>query len=151
MSTNRRLHAGLTVTLAAALSALLRYSVLEFVPGSLQTGGPTVANFTGIMSRQYLGAVWDTVLLSAAALAWSAWRHDATPGDQQRLPARAEHRRQRRRQQDDEGSDQRDRRRHGDHDRHGDALHEGAGLGEAELELETDQAPQARGQRLGAA
>lgn len=42
---------------AAALSALLRYSVLEFVPGSLQTGGPTVANFTGIMSRQYLGAV----------------------------------------------------------------------------------------------
>ena len=26
---------------AAALSALLRYSVLEFVPGSLQTGGLT--------------------------------------------------------------------------------------------------------------
>ena len=51
---------------AAALSALLRYSVLEFVPGSLQTGDPTVANFTGIMSRQYLGAVWDTVVLSAA-------------------------------------------------------------------------------------
>jgi putative spermidine/putrescine transport system permease protein len=51
---------------AAALFALLRYSVLEFVPGSLQTGDPTVANFTGIMSRQYLGAVWDTVVLSAA-------------------------------------------------------------------------------------
>jgi putative spermidine/putrescine transport system permease protein len=54
---------------AAALSALLRYSVLEFVPGSLQAGGLTVANFTGIMSRQYLGAVWDTVLLSAATTA----------------------------------------------------------------------------------
>jgi len=54
---------------AAALSALLRYSVLEFVPGSLVTGGLTVANFTGIMSRQYLGAVWDTVLLSAATTA----------------------------------------------------------------------------------
>jgi len=54
---------------AAALSALLRYSVLEFVPGSLQTGDPTVANFTGIMSRQYLGAVWDTVVLSAATTA----------------------------------------------------------------------------------
>ena len=53
---------------AAALSALLRYSVLEFVPGSLQAGGLTVANFTGIMSRQYLGAVWDTVLLSAATI-----------------------------------------------------------------------------------
>lgn len=51
---------------AAALSALLRYSVLEFVPGSLQSGGLTVANFTGIMSRQYLGAVWDTLVLSAA-------------------------------------------------------------------------------------
>lgn len=51
---------------AAALSALLRYSVLEFVPGSLQTGGLTVANFTGIMSRQYLGAVWDTLVLGAA-------------------------------------------------------------------------------------
>ena len=50
----------------AALSALLRYSVLEFVPGSLQSGGLTVANFTGIMSRQYLGAVWDTLVLSAA-------------------------------------------------------------------------------------
>ena len=50
---------------AAALSALLRYSVLEFVPGSLQSGGLTVANFTGIMSRQYLGAVWDTLVLSA--------------------------------------------------------------------------------------
>lgn len=54
---------------AAALSALLRYSVLEFVPGSLQTGGLTVANFTGIMSRQYLGAVWDTLVLSAATTA----------------------------------------------------------------------------------
>jgi putative spermidine/putrescine transport system permease protein len=54
---------------AAALFALLRYSVLEFVPGSLQTGGPTVANFTGIMSRQYLGAVWDTLVLSAATTA----------------------------------------------------------------------------------
>jgi len=54
---------------AAALSALLRYSVLEFVPGSLQTGGLTVANFTGIMSRQYLGAVWDTLVLSVATTA----------------------------------------------------------------------------------
>ena len=54
---------------AAALSTLLRYSALEFVPGSLQTGGLTLANFIGIMSRQYLGAVWDTVVLSAATTA----------------------------------------------------------------------------------
>jgi putative spermidine/putrescine transport system permease protein len=54
---------------AAALGALLRYSVLEFVPGSLQTGGLTAANFTGILGRQYLGAVWDTLLLGAATTA----------------------------------------------------------------------------------
>ena len=30
---------------AAALAALFRWSVLEFVPGSLQTGGLTLANF----------------------------------------------------------------------------------------------------------
>jgi putative spermidine/putrescine transport system permease protein len=53
----------------AALSALLRYSVLEFVPGSLQTGGLTAANFVGILGRPYLGAVWDTVLLSLATTA----------------------------------------------------------------------------------
>ncbi len=41
---------------AAALAALLRYSVLEFVPGSLQTGGLDVANFTGIMSRRSTSA-----------------------------------------------------------------------------------------------
>jgi len=54
------------VVFAAALFALLRYSVLEFVPGSLQPGGLTLANFTEILSRQYLGAVWDTLVLSAA-------------------------------------------------------------------------------------
>lgn len=65
----RRLLAPALVVIAAftaALFALLRYSVLEFVPGSLQPGGFTLANFTGILSRQYLGAVWDTLVLSAA-------------------------------------------------------------------------------------
>jgi len=51
---------------AAALATLLRYSVLEFVPGSLQVGGLTAANFTGILSRQYLSAVADTLVLGAA-------------------------------------------------------------------------------------
>ena len=51
---------------AAALMALLRYSVVEFVPGSLKTGGLTAENFRAVLARQYLGAVWDTLLLSAA-------------------------------------------------------------------------------------
>jgi putative spermidine/putrescine transport system permease protein len=51
---------------AAALMALLRYSFLEFIPGSLQTGGLTADNFRAVLARQYLGAVWDTLLLSTA-------------------------------------------------------------------------------------
>jgi putative spermidine/putrescine transport system permease protein len=49
---------------AAALGALFRWSVLEFVPGSLQTGGLTLANFQAVLAPQYLGAIRDTVLLS---------------------------------------------------------------------------------------
>ena len=51
---------------AAALGGLFRYSVLEFVPGSLTPGGFTLANFRAVVSAQYLGYVWDTVVLSAA-------------------------------------------------------------------------------------
>jgi putative spermidine/putrescine transport system permease protein len=51
---------------AAALMALLRYSLVEFIPGSLQTGGLTADNFRAVLARQYLGAIWDTLLLSAA-------------------------------------------------------------------------------------
>lgn len=51
---------------AVALGALFRYSLLTFVPGSLQTGGLTLENFRGVTSPQYLGYIWDTVVLSAA-------------------------------------------------------------------------------------
>jgi putative spermidine/putrescine transport system permease protein len=50
---------------AAALGSLFRWSVLEFVPGTLQTGGFTLANFRGVLAPQYLGAVRDTIVLSA--------------------------------------------------------------------------------------
>ena len=50
---------------AAALGALFRWSVLEFVPGSLQTGGLTLGNFRAVLAPQYLGAIRDTVVLSA--------------------------------------------------------------------------------------
>ena len=51
---------------AVALGALFQYSALEFVPGSLKTGGLTLENFRRVASPQYLGYIWDTVLLSAA-------------------------------------------------------------------------------------
>jgi putative spermidine/putrescine transport system permease protein len=56
----------LIAVFAAALMGLLRYSVVEFVPGSLKTGGLTADNFRAVLAHQYLGAVWDTLLLSAA-------------------------------------------------------------------------------------
>ncbi|HVQ75360.1 MAG TPA: ABC transporter permease, partial [Candidatus Binatia bacterium] len=36
------------------------------MPGSLQTGGVTLANFRGVLAPQYLDAIRDTVVLSAA-------------------------------------------------------------------------------------
>ena len=51
---------------AVALGCLLQYSVREFIPGSLQTGGFTLANFRSVTAPQYLGVIWDTVWLSAA-------------------------------------------------------------------------------------
>jgi putative spermidine/putrescine transport system permease protein len=50
---------------AAALTALFRWSLLEFVPGSLAPGAYTLANFKGVVAPQYLHAVWDTVILAA--------------------------------------------------------------------------------------
>jgi putative spermidine/putrescine transport system permease protein len=54
---------------AAALGALFQYSVREFIPGSLQTGGLTLDNFERVASPQYLGYIWDTVVLSALTTA----------------------------------------------------------------------------------
>jgi len=51
--------------LGAALGALLQYSVLEFVPGSLRTGGLTLANFRGVLASQYLRVIAETIVLSA--------------------------------------------------------------------------------------
>ena len=49
----------------SALAALFQWSLREFIPGSLQTGGLTLANFRGVLALQYLGAIRDTVVLSA--------------------------------------------------------------------------------------
>ena len=50
---------------AAALTALFRWSLLEFVPGSLQPGSYTLDNFRAVLAPQYLDAMWDTVILAA--------------------------------------------------------------------------------------
>ena len=50
---------------AVALGALFRWSVLEFVPGSLQPGGLTLANFRAAAGAQYVDAIRDTAVLSA--------------------------------------------------------------------------------------
>lgn len=50
---------------AIALGALFQFSLLEFIPGSLRTGGLTGRNFVGVLGPQYLRAIGDTVVLSA--------------------------------------------------------------------------------------
>ncbi|MGH7312534.1 MAG: ABC transporter permease, partial [Candidatus Rokuibacteriota bacterium] len=49
---------------AVALGALLQFSVLEFIPGSLRTGGRTLDNFRAVLAPQYLRYIWDTIALS---------------------------------------------------------------------------------------
>jgi len=51
---------------ALALGALFQYSLLEFIPGSLRTGGLTIGNFRQVVAPQYLRAIWDTIALSVA-------------------------------------------------------------------------------------
>lgn len=50
---------------AVALGALLQFSVLEFVPGSLRTGGLTLANFRAVFAAHYLRVIAETIVLSA--------------------------------------------------------------------------------------
>jgi putative spermidine/putrescine transport system permease protein len=50
--------------LAVALGALFQFSVLEFIPGSLRTGGLTDRNFRSVLAPQYLRYIGDTIVLS---------------------------------------------------------------------------------------
>jgi len=49
---------------AVALGALFQFSLLEFIPGSLRTGGLTGKNFQAVLAPQYLRYIWDTIVLS---------------------------------------------------------------------------------------
>jgi putative spermidine/putrescine transport system permease protein len=51
---------------AVALGALFQLSVVEFIPGSLRTGGLTGQNFRAVLAPHYFRYIWDTIVLSAA-------------------------------------------------------------------------------------
>lgn len=51
--------------LCAALFAIFQYSLRTFQPGSLDVGGLTIANFTGLLKPLYARAFLGTVWLSA--------------------------------------------------------------------------------------
>ncbi|CAM4166138.1 ABC transporter permease [Bordetella muralis] len=50
--------------ICVALVTVFQYSLRAYVPGSLDVGGLTLANFTGLNKPIYLGAFWNTLLLS---------------------------------------------------------------------------------------
>src|SRR5580692_7317735 len=60
------------VGLAAALAAVLQYSLRAFVPGALEPGGFTLANFAGLLkplyARVFLDTVWICFLTAVATL-----------------------------------------------------------------------------------
>ena len=56
---------------AVALGALLQFSLLEFIPGSLRTGGLTDRNFRAVLGPPYLRYLWDTIVLSALTTAFT--------------------------------------------------------------------------------
>jgi putative spermidine/putrescine transport system permease protein len=49
---------------AVALGALFQFSFVEFIPGSLKTGGYTDRNFRAVLGPPYLRYIADTVVLS---------------------------------------------------------------------------------------
>src|SRR5258706_10748016 len=49
--------------LIAAILAVFQYSVREYIPGSLNVGGFTLANFAALARPLYAWAFWNTVML----------------------------------------------------------------------------------------
>lgn len=59
------------VCIAVSLVAVLQYSFRAFVPGSLDVGGLTLDNFSGLGKSIYLGAFTNTLLLSVETTVFS--------------------------------------------------------------------------------
>lgn len=52
------------IGICAALFAVLQYSIRTYIPGSLDVGGFTLANFNDLGKPIYLGAFWNTFWIS---------------------------------------------------------------------------------------
>lgn len=50
--------------ICAALLSVFQYSLRAFIPGSLEVGGLSLSNFTGLLKPLYLTAFWNTLVLS---------------------------------------------------------------------------------------
>lgn len=55
----------------AALVTVLQFSLRAYVPGSLDVGGFTLGNFTGLTRMIYLNALWNTLRLSVETMVFS--------------------------------------------------------------------------------
>lgn len=55
----------------AALATVLQFSLRAYVPGSLDVGGLTLENFTGLTRMIYLNALWNTLRLSVETMVFS--------------------------------------------------------------------------------
>jgi putative spermidine/putrescine transport system permease protein len=55
----------------AAMAAVLQYSFRTFIPGSLEPGGFTVANFTALLKPLYAQVFFDTVWLCFLTAFWT--------------------------------------------------------------------------------
>lgn len=53
------------VGLVIAMLAVMQFSVRAYIPGSLDVGGFTLANFSGLFKSVYADAFINTVMLSA--------------------------------------------------------------------------------------
>ncbi|RMX08760.1 ABC transporter permease [Corticibacter populi] len=78
MSTHSRLKAWLVspaamvaLCICVALVAVFQFSLRAYVPGSLDVGGLTLANFTGLDKPIYLQAFWNTLRLSVETMVFS--------------------------------------------------------------------------------
>lgn len=57
--------------ICVSMAAVLQYSVRTFIPGSMEVGGLTLANFSGLGKSIYLDAFADTLLLSIETTVFS--------------------------------------------------------------------------------
>lgn len=55
----------------AALVTVLQFSLRAYVPGSLDVGGFTLGNFSGLTRMIYLNALWNTLRLSVETMVFS--------------------------------------------------------------------------------